>query len=195
MYRCLRNLVTRSIRYSKATHTRKILQENIDRPEKFWEKNQQNIKLFQIKGEQTTDLKAVSNEPCKCSANVGKTLQWAIPNLSNNVWKLHDYRIVKQIVNPKNYSFHFKPTSRNEVKSILKKIKRETSPGYDDIPTCMVVDGADEIATPLSVLINRCLETSDFPSEVKVAKITSIYKSGDRSSMEKYRPISVLPVL
>ena len=38
MYRRLRNLVTRSIRYSKATHTRKILQENIDRPKKFWDK-------------------------------------------------------------------------------------------------------------------------------------------------------------
>ena len=59
----------------------------------------------------------------------------------------------------------------------------------------MVADGADEIATPLSVLINRCLETSDFPSEEKTAKITPIYKSGDRSSMENYRPMSVLPVL
>ena len=48
----------------------------------------------------------------------------------------------------------------------------------------MVVDGADEIATPLSVLINRCLETSGFPSEEKIAKIAPIYKSGERSSMK-----------
>ena len=59
----------------------------------------------------------------------------------------------------------------------------------------MVVDGADEIATPLSVLSNRCLETSDFPSEEKIAKIAPIYRSDDTPSMENYRRISVLPVL
>ena len=59
----------------------------------------------------------------------------------------------------------------------------------------MVIDGADEIATPLSVLINLCLQTSDFPSGEKFAKIKPIYKSCDRSSMENYRPVSVLPIL
>ena len=78
---------------------------------------------------------------------------------------------------------------------ILKEIKRKRSPGQGDIHTCMIVDGTDEIATPLSVLINRCLETSNIPSEKKIAKITAIYKSGERSSMENYRPVSVLPVL
>ena len=161
----------------------------------YKEQKPTNIRLFQIKGKQTMDMKAISNEGCQFFANVGETLQWAVPNLSNNVWKFHDYGIVKQIVNPKNQRFYFKPTSRSEVKSILKKIKRKRSPGHDDIPTCMVVDGADEIAAPLSVLINRCLETSDFPSEEKIAKIAPIYKSGDRSLMANYRPISVLPVL
>ena len=102
---------------------------------------------------------------------------------------------MKQTVNPTYHCFYFKPTSRNEVKSILKRIKRKISPGQDNILTCMIVDGADEIAAPLSVLINCCLETLDFPSEEKIANIIQIYKSGDRSSMENYRPISVLPVL
>ena len=48
---------------------------------------------------------------------------------------------------------------------MLKKIKRKTSPAHDDIPTCMIVIGADELAKALSVLVARCLETSDFPLE------------------------------
>ena len=59
----------------------------------------------------------------------------------------------------------------------------------------MIVDEADEIAVLLSVLKNLFLETSDFHSEEKIAKITPIYKSGERSSMENYRPVSVLTVL
>ena len=36
-YRRLRNAVTRIIRYSKATYTRSVFQENINRPKQFWE--------------------------------------------------------------------------------------------------------------------------------------------------------------
>ena len=46
----------------------------------------------------------------------------------------------------------------------------------------MVVDGAGERAAPLSEMVNRCLETSVFPSDEKIAKVTPIYKSGERSS-------------
>ena len=59
----------------------------------------------------------------------------------------------------------------------------------------MIIDGEDEISAPLSELINRCFESSVFPSDEKIAKVTPIYKSGERSSMDNYRPISVLPVL
>ena len=50
-------------------------------------KHQQNSKTFQIKGKQTTDSKAISNEFCKYFANVGKTLQLPIPSLSSNICK------------------------------------------------------------------------------------------------------------
>ena len=36
-YRRLRNAATRIIRYSKATYTRSVFQENINRPKQFWE--------------------------------------------------------------------------------------------------------------------------------------------------------------
>ena len=59
----------------------------------------------------------------------------------------------------------------------------------------MIVDEADEIATPLSVLINRCLENSKFSFIRKIAKLTAIDKPHERPSMENYTPLSVLPVL
>ena len=51
------------------------------------------------------------------------------------------------------------------------------------------------LAIPLAYLLNSCLEQSVFPEAEKCAKISPVYKSGKRSSMENYRLISVLPVL
>ena len=84
--------------------------------------------------------------------------------------------------------------SIKDIRDILTKLNRKKAAGYDDIPTSFV-DGANEIAGPLSKLINRCLEMAVFPSSEKCSKITPVYKSGERTSMDNYRPISVLPVI
>ena len=59
----------------------------------------------------------------------------------------------------------------------------------------MLKDCADSIAIPLRYIVNLSLNTSAVPSAWKEAKIVPVYKSGDSSSVENYRPISVLPIL
>ena len=51
---------------------------------------------------------------------------------------------------------------------------------------------AIHIATPLTYIINLALETGAMPTHWKQAKACPIYKSGDRSECNNYRPISVL---
>jgi hypothetical protein len=66
---------------------------------------------------------------------------------------------------------------------------------YDEIPTSLLIDGVDFIAEPLSDLINRFLENSLFPTAEKFATIIPIYKADERTHLDNYRPISILPVL
>ena len=63
------------------------------------------------------------------------------------------------------------------------------------IPTSLIIDGASVLCEPLSLLINCSLCNSIFPIAEKCAKISPVYKSEERSAMDNYRPISVLPVL
>ena len=51
------------------------------------------------------------------------------------------------------------------------------------------------IDTSLAFLFNTSIETSQFPDSWKVARITPIFKDGDRAEKSNYRPISVLPVI
>ena len=49
------------------------------------------------------------------------------------------------------------------------------------------------IAEPISKIINTSFTSGKYPDELKIAKVCPIFKSGEKSSMSNYRPISVLP--
>ena len=49
------------------------------------------------------------------------------------------------------------------------------------------------IASILCHLINNCINKGIFPSILKIAKVISIYKSGEKDLVSNYRPISILP--
>ena len=51
------------------------------------------------------------------------------------------------------------------------------------------------IENSLAVLFNTSIETSQFPDSWKVARVTPIFKDGDKTEKSNYRPISVLPVI
>ena len=45
---------------------------------------------------------------------------------------------------------------------------------------------------PLKYLFNLSIEKAIFPDDLKIAKVTPIYKAGDKSDLSNYRPASVL---
>ena len=49
------------------------------------------------------------------------------------------------------------------------------------------------LSTPLLNIFNLSLEKRIFPDELKIAKVTPIYKTGDENGLGNYRPISALP--
>ena len=50
------------------------------------------------------------------------------------------------------------------------------------------------IGNSLAVLFNTSIETGQFPDSWKVARVTQIFKDGEKTNKSSYRPISVLPV-
>ena len=51
------------------------------------------------------------------------------------------------------------------------------------------------IITPLALVINQIFNTGIFPDKLKIAKVVPIFKKGDNTLMNNYRPISLLPVI
>ena len=66
--------------------------------------------------------------------------------------------------------------------------------GPDNIPAKLLRPIATTIAPLLTHILNRSLRMGVVPSQWKHARVTPIYKSGDKTCMENYRPISVIPI-
>lgn len=68
------------------------------------------------------------------------------------------------------------------------------SSGPDGIPPLFVKNCVGNLIEPLQIIYNLSIETASFPARWKTAEITPIFKSGQRDSVQNYRPISKLCV-
>ena len=108
--------------------------------------------------------------------------------------RLKDFVWSKPIqTHPKPYStVHFKEVLVSDVFKQLKNLSRRKITGYDDLPPGLLKDSARCIARPLTHVINSSLTTSIVPEDFKIGIITPIFKSGVKSDLDNYRPVTVL---
>ena len=89
-------------------------------------------------------------------------------------------------------SLFLTPTTSFEVFNLMSGLKNTKSNGKDNISTYFLKVAAKVIAAPLARLFNYTFLLGIFPASLKSAKIVPIYKSGDKSDVSNYRPISIL---
>ena len=78
-----------------------------------------------------------------------------------------------------------------EIKGVIHSLNNSSS-DWDEIPTILVKKCVDSFIEPLTYLVNSSISEGIFPSELKLAGVVPIFKSGDPSLITNYRPISVL---
>jgi len=77
----------------------------------------------------------------------------------------------------------------------IGELKPNKSPGIDNITSTYALKIKEIIAKPLTLLFNKSLETNEVPSDWKRANVTLIFKKGNKSNVENYRPISLTALL
>ena len=90
--------------------------------------------------------------------------------------------------------FEFHPADASDIEKEIKKLKCSKSAGYDKVSVKLVKDAAEILGKPLAAIFNSPFEMGISPDIWKIARVTSIFKSGSKNDMGNYRHISVLSV-
>ena len=93
--------------------------------------------------------------------------------------------------------FELNATSVSKVLALLSKLCKSKATGLDKILARFRRESADLIANHLHVcaIFNQSIVSGIFPDEWKLSKVIPLFKHGERSDLNNYRPISVIPVV
>ena len=85
-------------------------------------------------------------------------------------------------------------STESEIYDIILKLNTKASQGYDKIPPKILKMCANEIAKPISNIINISTQLGTFVDMAKISLCTPLYKNppgGSRQQISQYRPINV----
>ena len=80
----------------------------------------------------------------------------------------------------------------DEIKEALRSLKLKKSPRYDNISSSVVNEALNIFFTLLKYIFNLSLQQGIFPENLKIAKVSTIYKKDEEFLLTNYKPISVL---
>lgn len=88
---------------------------------------------------------------------------------------------------------HFQYANPKEIYNIIKNLKTKTSSAIDNISTKVLKHCKNSLTLPLTCIVNKSLSQGQFPSALKLAKVFPKHKTGSKTIVSNYRPISIIP--
>lgn len=92
-------------------------------------------------------------------------------------------------------SEELEPIDGEELEAALRHLKNCKAPGEDQITSEMLKAGGETLRKALLTLLNKCLEEGKIPDSWKNAEVILLFKKGDCTNLENFRPISLLSIL
>ena len=197
----IRNESTRSIKFEKIKFFRSRISEHRNNSRTLWNiishairkcKNKKSFPgSFKKDGKMLLTKSEICNEFAMHYAGLGakyadQIIQTRNPNKM--------YQPLKNL-NPNTDTIFLNPTTEDEVKKCIENLKPKSSAGIDSISNRLIILLKEVLIKPITSLINLSYEQGIFPGIFKTAKVIPLYKSGNKSEIVNYRPISLLPCI
>ena len=214
-YTKYRNYCTRLFRKEKKLYYNNLDMKLLTDNKKFWktvkpffsDKHFSNNKITLLENEEIiSDDTEVAQKFNKYFTNVVKSLNiegfqtdycynTKLDNISNIIEKFKTHPSIYKIKeNVKiETQFHFMDVSDDKIKEKIFSLNKKKPTTFNNIPTRILVENCDIISPFITDIYNESKTKSDFPVSLKLADITPAHKKDDRTIMDNYRPVSILP--
>ena len=198
-YKNYRNVYNKIRRKAKVAYYDGLIQEHRKNTKKVWEilntltgksKNKQALPdEITVNGVSVNDIKVISNAFAEHYSKIGKSLSDKIKE-SGNIDDPMSY-----MKNRIHYNCFFYPVSMDEIDKIVNSLPSKNSSGYDQISNKILKKINPGIVKALHIIFNKSLQQGTFPSNMKTAIVSPLYKGKSKSEIINYRPVSLLPTI
>jgi len=130
-----------------------------------------------------SDPAVIANEFSEYFSNIAQNLDDRIPRT--------DVSAMTYMSDIMNSSFFVTPVTEFDVASVISKLKNKFF-GFNSLPTIIYKYCSTVLSPVIADLFNASVQHGKFPSPLKLARVTPIFKSGDATVPSNYRPISIL---
>lgn len=196
MYKRYRNVLTGAIRTAKKLYYQRKIQEEMSKPKKLWStlldlthksKPKKDLpERFECNSTYLSDPACIANEFNKFFSTIASNLNASLPASTSDPLSYLD--------NPTGSCFKFRRFSAETIHNITSSLKN-TGGGIDGIGSKILRLISPTITPHLTYLFNACIARGIFPDIFKKALVVPIFKAGNPSTFNNYRPISLLPIL
>ena len=90
-----------------------------------------------------------------------------------------------------NEKKQFEELNFDEFEEAFKSLQRNKATNFDDLNRSIIIDGYDSLKNILFHVFNVSVQQRVFPDSLKIAKVTPIFKSGEKDNVSNYRSISI----
>ena len=194
VWKKFRNKTSELIKRAEALYYKSIINKHENSSKALWstfgkilnsKKIRHNtISCLNINGEYQSEPPKIAESFNKFFSEIGGNLAKNFPN-NNSEFKNY-------LEEPVSHSMFLYHTSENEISKIIESLKNTNSTGYDNLSTKFIKLSSFILAPALAKIFNLSINSGVYPSNLKIAKVIPIFKKGDPTSVNNYRPISIL---
>jgi hypothetical protein len=131
-----------------------------------------------------TDSRSIANAFNSFFVKVGVTLTDAAPAVTKSPY---DYLNQQQLG-----SFYLSSVTQTEIENEINQVRINKSVGPYSIPVRALKSLRHSLSKPLEILFNLSFTTGTVPEQFKIANVIPVFKTGSRTCVNNYRPISLL---
>jgi len=194
-YSRFKNTVVSSMRSAKRRYFRQKFRDSAGSTTDTWRlvrrilnsNRKYNEIVLDVEGSQISDNNRVAEAFNSYFSSVAENIDRSIP--LSDVFPLSYLGLLEF-----NQSFFAVPSDSLEVMRIVNSLKLKGVP-LSELPAFIFKKLRMYICPIISEYFNLSVKSGIFPEVLKIARVTPIYKAGDKSSVCNYRPISSLPTV